>query len=120
MRLFRRRSWQRHGLPCRRALLPSVVGQRPLIRAVGLHDDQLAIGLRDVRHWRFVLESEARRAEQHVLAIGRTGWVGIVIRPLVSCVSDVPSGLMAKIWNSSFTNRLKTMRPFADQHGKLS
>src|SRR5580765_8964500 len=64
MRLFRSRSWQRNGLPGRRALLPAVVGQRPLIRSVELHDEQLAVRLWDIRHWRFVLETKARTAEQ--------------------------------------------------------
>src|SRR5207342_249963 len=82
MRLFRSRSWQRYGLPGWRALLPAVVGQRPLIRSVDLHDDQLAVRLWDIRHWRFVLETEARSAEQHMVSIGRTGRVRIVVGSL--------------------------------------
>src|ERR1700676_2357725 len=78
LRLFRRRSSPGYGLPGWRALLPAVVRQRPLIGAVDLHDDQLAVRLWDIRHRRLVLETEARSAEQHMLSIQRTGRVRIV------------------------------------------
>ena len=79
VRLFRSRSWQRNGLPGRRAFFPAVVCQRPLIRSVQLHDHQLPVRLWDIRHWRFLPETEARSAEQHMLSIGRTGRVCVVV-----------------------------------------
>ena len=87
--------------------------------AVGFHDEQLAVGLRNIQDRRLVLEAEREVLNRTSRRRAHTR-MRVVEGPLVTCVSDVPSGSIANRWNSLRSSRLKTMRPFADQHGKLS
>ena len=67
------------GLPRGRGIFPIVVGERALSGAVGVHDEQLTIGLGSVIVERgLVFETESRAAEQQIFAVGRPSGMGVV------------------------------------------
>jgi hypothetical protein len=68
-----------------------------LIRAVELHDDQLAVRLWDIRRCRFVLETERELLNSTCSPSDEQAGCESSYGPLVSCINEVPSGLIAKI-----------------------